>query len=72
VVNRDIPDLDHLLFKKLSFPKIKGIMWPAIVLEPLIGEKPEFDYMLTHTINNQKENFRVEVNKVGKSSLKIL
>jgi hypothetical protein len=31
-----------------------GIMWPATVIEPLIGEKAEFNHMLSCAVNNQK------------------
>ena len=59
VISKEIAALDTNLFKKLCLPGTEGILWPCLMLEPLVGVKDEVQVMIDRKIDQaSKEEYR--------------
>jgi hypothetical protein len=59
VINKEIAELDTALFKRLCLPKMNGILWPCVTLQPLVGERDELEVMIYRKLDQaSKEEYR--------------
>lgn len=51
--------MDAAIFKRLCLPKMNGILWPCVTLQPLVGEKDELEVMIYRKLDQaSKEEYR--------------